>query len=462
MTSATAQTTDAMSLEALRITIDRKARGRRMAVLGTIGVLLAYITISFIQFDLGGIARKWNPTNAAIFILDSYAYKDHVTMDWRKPENVTTKVSYEGGHRFVYDPAPDWYADEGDARIVSFDSGAEVALFDDHVELIGWPTRPDELFVFRRDETQIPYVVGYESRPEDLPEGFRVTKTKVEIRSSDLFERIQVYKSKVEIHRYQVGWAFFWFDFDSPLAGNGFWDAVALSFSDERVVPEMSNVSLALSEFWDNAIWQHSSVIIAMVETVFMALLGTMLASLVGLPLAFFAARNVMPLSSVRFGLRRLFDFLRGVDTLIWSLIFLRAFGPGMFTGIFAIAFTDTGTLGKLMSEAIENSDQKQQEGVKSTGANKIQQHCFGVLPQIMPVFISQSLYYLESNTRSAVVIGAMGAGGIGLLFIKAAQTGSSWENVAYMAILVLLVVIAMDAVSARLRRALIGIDKSS
>ena len=97
-----------------------------------------------------------------------------------------------------------------------------------------------------------------------------------------------------------------------------------------------------------------------------------------------------------------------------------------------------------------------------STGASKVQQHRFGILPQIMPVFISQSLYYLESNTRSAVIIGAMGAGGIGLQFLGALQTGNDFENVAYMALLVLVTVIAMDAMSARLRSMLIGIEKRS
>ncbi|MEO1725220.1 MAG: phosphonate ABC transporter, permease protein PhnE, partial [Pseudomonadota bacterium] len=232
-----------------------------------------------------------------------------------------------------------------------------------------------------------------------------------------------------------------------------------LMLSGERVVPEMSNARLVLTEFLDNALWQHGTVLYAMLETIFMALLGTMIACAVGLPLAFAAARNVQPLGLVRFFLRRSFDLLRGIDMLIWSLIFLRAFGPGLFTGIFAIAFTDTGTLGKLMSEAIENADDKQREGIQSTGASRTQQHRFGILPQIMPVFISQSLYYLESNTRGAVIIGAMGAGGIGLQFLGALQTGNDFENVAYMALLVLLTVIAMDMMSARLRSMLIGIE---
>ncbi|MEM9129536.1 MAG: ABC transporter permease subunit, partial [Pseudomonadota bacterium] len=186
-----------------------------------------------------------------------------------------------------------------------------------------------------------------------------------------------------------------------------------------------------------------------MLETVLMALLGTLLASIVGLPLAFLAAKNLTPFTAIRFVLRRLFDFPRGVDMLIWSLISLRAFGPGLFTGIFAIAFTDSGTFGKHMSEPIENTDKKQRDGVQSTGATRTQQHRFGIIPQILPVFISQSLYYLESNTRGAVIIGAMGADAIGLQFLGALQTGNDFENVAYMALLVLVTVIVIDGMAA-------------
>jgi phosphonate transport system permease protein len=234
-------------------------------------------------------------------------------------------------------------------------------------------------------------------------------------------------------------------------------EAVALVFSADRVVPDQSNAALVVQEFLQNDLWHHGLVFFSLLETLLMALIGTMLACMVGLPLALLAARNITPFGFVRFGLRRLFDILRGIDVLIWSLIFLRAFGPGLFTGIFAIAFTDTGTMGKLMSEAVENAETRQREGVASTGASRIQQHRFGLVPQILPVFVSQSLYYLESNTRSAVIIGAMGAGGIGLQFLGALQTGSDFENVAYLALLVLLLVIFMDTVSAKLRRALIG-----
>ena len=129
----------------------------------------------------------------------------------------------------------------------------------------------------------------------------------------------------------------------------------------------------------------------------------------------------------------------------------------GPFSGILAIGVTDTGTLGKLMSESIENIDKKEMEGVKSTGADNLQQKRFGIFPQILPIFISQTLYYLESNTRGAIVVGAMGAGGIGLQFLGALQTGKDWENVAYISLVVLITVVVIDILSAKARRKLIG-----
>lgn len=437
---------------------DKVALRHRFWFFSGLAVIIAYLSFSWVQFDVGSLAQKWRPDRAALFVLDTYAHKDHITMRWSEPE--TIEVSFEGGHRHVYDPKPTWFEENPDGgRQITYGNGGIVTFYNDEITL-DWPDQT-ETFRFQLNAAGKPFVVGYQTRLDALPEWIRQTENKIEVRPS-LFERLQVGTRRVEAHRYEIGWAYFWFDFDSPLRDVGFFQAIGLMFSGERVVPEMSNAKLVWTEFRDNTLWGHGTVLYAMLETIFMALLGTMIAAGVGLPLAFMAARNIQPFWLPRFILRRSFDTLRGIDTLIWSLIFLRAFGPGLFTGIFAIAFTDTGTLGKLMSEAIENADKNQREGIQSTGARVVQQHRFGILPQIMPVFISQSLYYLESNTRGAVIIGAMGAGGIGLQFLGALQTGSDFENVAYMAILVLVTVMLMDAMSARLRRALIGIEKPS
>lgn len=456
----TSQSNDHAKLEAQLAAAEKVANRRFRWTMVTFGVIAAYFALSFYQFDLGSIARKWSPERASLFMLDTYAHKDHVTYRWNQPGQF--RIAFEGGYREVYKTPPDWFSEDkaNGKGTVRFENGGTISISKDRVELANWPGT-NENFVFKLNANKKPEVVGYSDRKQDLPSWMRWTENKVEVRPS-LYERLQVGTSRVEVHRYELGWKYFWFDFNSPLVGKGPIEAVGLMFSADRVDPKQSNASLIMNEFLENEIWSHGTLFFAMLETVLMAVLGTLLASMVGLPLAFMAAKNVTLLGAVRFGLRRLFDFLRGVDMLIWSLIFLRAFGPGLFTGIFAIAFTDTGTFGKLMSEAIENTDKKQREGIQSTGATKVQQHRFGVIPQILPVFISQSLYYLESNTRGAVIIGAMGAGGIGLQFLGALQTGNDFENVAYMALLVLVTVIIMDTLSAWLRRRLIGIENEA
>ncbi|MBA4349783.1 MAG: phosphonate ABC transporter, permease protein PhnE, partial [Rhodobacter sp.] len=177
---------------------------------------------------------------------------------------------------------------------------------------------------------------------------------------------------------------------------------------------------------------------------------------IVALPLSFIAARNFMPLGIFRGTIRRIFDFVRGVDGLIWTIILSRAFGPGPMTGAIAIAITDAGSFGKTFSEALENIDEKQVEGIRSTGANATQRARFGVMPQLMPVILAQVLYYLESNTRSATIIGAIVGGGIGLLLTQAIITQKDWEEVAYYMVLIILMVMAMDSFSGWLRRKLI------
>ncbi len=151
-----------------------------------------------------------------------------------------------------------------------------------------------------------------------------------------------------------------------------------------------------------------------------------------------------------------MFDFVRGVDALIFTIILSRAFGPGPLTGALAILLTDTGSFGKLFSEALENVDAKPIEGIRSTGAGALQRYRFGVIPQVMPVLLSQMLYFLESNTRSATIIGAITGGGIGLMLTQAIQTTQDWEKVAYYILLIVVLVIAMDGLSGWLRRRLI------
>ena len=213
-------------------------------------------------------------------------------------------------------------------------------------------------------------------------------------------------------------------------------------------------------DFWTNKMWRHADVAWAIFETILMAFLGTMGAAIVALPLAFLAAKNFSPLMAIRQVTRRFFDFFRGVDALIWTIVLARAFGPGPLTGALAILITDTGSFGKMFSETLENVDKKQIEGIQSTGAKPLQRYRFGVIPQVTPVLLSQILYYLESNTRSATIIGAITGGGIGLLLTQAMITQKDWEEVAYYIVLIILMVMAMDWFSGWLRRKLIKGDE--
>ena len=267
----------------------------------------------------------------------------------------------------------------------------------------------------------------------------------------------EVRSDAVIVHKRYLGWPGFLFDIDSPYFGKSLSEILTLIRSDERLDPAQTNLSLAIDNILYNPSWQHLDVWTKLFQTIVMAFVGTLFASIVAFPLSFIAARNILQNRPINQLVKRFFDFQRSVDMLIWALFFTRAFGPGPLAGISAIFFTDTGTLGKLYSEALENIDDKQREGIKSVGAPPLAVQRFGVLPQVLPVFASQALYFWESNTRSATIIGAVGAGGIGLKLWEAMRTHTNWKNVAYMVILILIVVFIFDAISNALRSRLIG-----
>ena len=190
----------------------------------------------------------------------------------------------------------------------------------------------------------------------------------------------------------------------------------------------------------------------AVLETLSMAFLGTLLASVAAIPLGCLGAKNMLPLWIVHFGLRRFLDSLRGIDALIWALMFVHVVGLGPFAGILAIAVSDTGTLAKLYAEAIENVEWQPVEGVQAAGGNWLQMLRFGVLPQVLPVMLSHVLYYFESNTRSATILGVVGAGGIGLHLSDRIRV-NNWDEACFIILLILITVALIDTLSQAIRR---------
>jgi len=189
---------------------------------------------------------------------------------------------------------------------------------------------------------------------------------------------------------------------------------------------------------------------------------GTITASLIALPLSFFAARNVMStplLRPISVAVRRLLDILRGIDMAIWGLIFVRAVGMGPLAGVLAIVMQDVGLLGKLYAEGHEAVDKSPSRGLTAVGANGLQKHRYGIFTQSFPTFLALSLYQIESNTRSAAVLGFVGAGGIGLVYAENMRLWN-WDVVMFITLILVVVVMAMDKVSSLLRnKYIIGED---
>jgi phosphonate transport system permease protein len=194
----------------------------------------------------------------------------------------------------------------------------------------------------------------------------------------------------------------------------------------------------------------------AVLETLAMAFLGTLLATIASLVFGFLGAKNVIAQPLFHFCVRRVMDFLRGVDALIWALIWINVVGLGPFAGILAIAVSNTGEISKLFAEAIENVDRGPIQGIRAAGANLMQTICYAILPQVLPVLLSNCLYYFESNTRSATILGIVGAGGVGLVLADRIRV-MAWDQVSLLIIMILITVYLIDNVSLFLRSSFIG-----
>ena len=201
---------------------------------------------------------------------------------------------------------------------------------------------------------------------------------------------------------------------------------------------------------------QWDDILQGLAESVAMAFLGTFVAAVVAVPLGFLGARNVVVNALAHFSIRRVFDGFRGMDQLIWALAFVRAVGLGPLAGVLAIAAAEVCVLAKLFAEAIENADPRQPESVEAAGGSRLLAIRFGLLPQVLPVLLAQTLYAFESNTRSAAILGVVGAGGIGLQIAERIKV-RYWDEVSFIIILILATVMLIDQLSARVRKRLIG-----
>lgn len=191
-------------------------------------------------------------------------------------------------------------------------------------------------------------------------------------------------------------------------------------------------------------------------DTLNIATLGTLLGTVLAVPLAFLAASNTTP---SRLVLRPFALFCivasRSINSLIWALLLVAILGPGLLAGIIAIAFRSVGFIGKLLYEAIEETDHRQVEAVTATGASGLQVLHYGIVPQVLPAFIGISVFRWDINIRESTILGLVGAGGIGMQ-LQSSLNMLAWPQVLLIVMVILVTVIISEAISARVRRALI------
>lgn len=207
----------------------------------------------------------------------------------------------------------------------------------------------------------------------------------------------------------------------------------------DLVQPDFSNWELYLAKMW---------------QTVQIAIWGTVLAVVLAVPFGLLCARNIAP-NWIVLPMRRLMDVLRSINELVIALLFVAAVGLSPFAGVMALALHTTGVLAKLFSEAVEAVDPRPVEGVRATGATRLHEVVWGVLPQVAPLWTSFSLYRFESNSRSATVLGLIGAGGIGQLLIESLQ-GFDYGRASAITIVMIVAVSLIDFLSQFIRKRLL------
>jgi len=191
-------------------------------------------------------------------------------------------------------------------------------------------------------------------------------------------------------------------------------------------------------------------------DTINMATLGTALALVMAVPVAFLAARNTTPsVTFVRPVALLIIVSSRSINSLIWALLLIAIIGPGLFAGMLAIAIRSVGFCAKLLYEAIEEIDRTQVEAVTATGASSAQVMAYGIVPQIMPAFAGIAVFRWDINIRESTVLGLVGAGGIGLQ-LQASLNTLAWPQVSLILFVILIAVIVSEWVSAKVRGAII------
>ena len=225
-------------------------------------------------------------------------------------------------------------------------------------------------------------------------------------------------------------------------------------FNWVSLITDSANMAEYISGFLEPE-WIDLDIFVnEMLVTVNIAVWGTFLSIVLGVPFALLSSNNIAPVWIVQ-PVRRLMDAFRAINDLVFAMLFVAAVGLGPFAGVMALFIHNTGIIAKLFSEAVEAIDPRPVEGIRATGAGRLQEIIYGVIPQVIPLWSSYSLYRFETNVRSATVLGIVGAGGIGHVLWESIRAFEYGRTAAIMIVIVLTVTV-IDLVSSHLRRVLV------
>lgn len=229
------------------------------------------------------------------------------------------------------------------------------------------------------------------------------------------------------------------------------WSWHGAEMNPATLIRDADNMRRFAADFFPPDFMDWKTYLREMLVTLHIAVWGTVLAIVCAIPCGLLSAANIVP-PWVYQPVRRVMDACRAINEMVFAMLFIVAVGLGPFAGVLALWVHTTGILAKLFAEAVEAIDARPVEGVRATGANALEEVLYGVIPQVLPLWISYSLYRFESNVRSASVVGMVGAGGIGVVLFDVIRGFQYPETCAVMLIIVVTVTL-IDMISARIRQ---------
>lgn len=240
-----------------------------------------------------------------------------------------------------------------------------------------------------------------------------------------------------------LGWAI--------LAGLLAWSWEGADMRPMALIDDAANMGQFAAGFFPPDFTEWKMYVDEILVTIQIAIWGTVLSIVLSIPFGIMSSENIVPWWICQ-PTRRLMDAARAINEIVFAMLFVVAVGLGPFAGVLALWIHTTGVLAKLFSEAVEAIDPRPVEGIRATGANALHEIIYGVIPQVLPLWISYSLYRFESNVRSATVLGIVGAGGIGMLLWEYIR-GFYYAETAAVIILIIVSVSLLDMLSQRLRK---------